>query len=136
MLAASTVNQTVVPQPKAKPAVKVVSVETDLDQKCLEAFLKEFTLRPGITIHDDTEEKPQLIFDKKISEVLINSAWIAFTAGSVTYRTKTIEDRNKFYEWYQSDNPKPFSKIKGQETKFGPPDVIFTKVCPVGLKAV
>ena len=103
-----------------------------IDSKLLEGFLQEVTPRPsGLTIHVDTEEKPVLIFDKKISNVRVDSAAATFAADSVTYRTKTIADRNKFCVWYQSPSPASFSKMKGQENVFGPPDVMFIKVIAV-----
>ena len=102
------------------------------DSKLLEAFLNEVTRRPsGLTVPVDTEEKPVLIFDKKISNVRVDSAAATFAADSVTYRTKTIKDRNKFCAWYQSPSPASFSKMKGQENVFGPPDVMFIKVIGV-----
>lgn len=102
------------------------------ESRLLEAFLNEVTCRPsGLTIPVDTEEKPVLIFDKKISNVRVDSAAATFAADSVTYRTKTIEDRNKFCAWYQSPSPASFSNMKGQENVFGPPDVMFIKVIAV-----
>ncbi len=109
-------------------------IDQDIDDAILETWLKRVTSTTatapgkydtGLYLNIDTKDIPMFIKGGKVEGVKVTDAWIMFTVDGVTVRTNTIEDRNNFYEFYQSENPPSFSKKKGDEAKFGPPNVTF-----------
>lgn len=107
-------------------------IDADMDSALLETFLKmaidyRATSKQhhdvGIYLRVETEEEPRFMKGGVVKNVRVDSAWVMFTIDNITFRTT---DRDTFCEWYQSPNPAPFSSKKGEEHRFGPPNVTFT----------
>lgn len=94
----------------------------------LKKFLPDVIKANGLTIHIETMTSHfEILRAHKASNIRASSAWIMFTVEKKTIRTKTIADRNAFLAWCQSPIKALFSRKKGEENFFGPPNVIFVQ---------